>query len=182
MKKLKEVSGIAGVADATPKRQIIDLVRREIDDVVPLVSPVWLGCKIGRSLSVIRDLASGQLLVWSPINDSGRLAYLDAGIGTLFSQPSMWLTAWVNGVVRHLTSSSAGGPALKTKEIGPAVRAFAKSSLAARASARVLESLDIAPEDLGLALRLDPQAKGLAAKSSHSSGDTVIPGQMHDEL
>lgn len=163
MKKYKEVSGIAGVAGATPKRQIIDLARREIDDVVPLVTPVWLGCKIGRSLSVIRDLASGQLLVWSPINDSGRLAYLDAGIGTLFSQPSMWLTAWVNGVVRHLTSSSAGRPTLKTNEIGPAVRAFAKSSLAARASARVLESLDIAPEDLGLALRLDPQAKGLAA-------------------
>lgn len=164
MKQHKVVSGTAGVAGATLTRQIIDFARREIDDSVPLVTPVWLGCKIGRSLSIMRDLPSGQLLVWGSIKGPDQLAYLEAGIGTLFSQPSEWLTAWMTGIGRTRENSNFSRPPQTAREVSRAMRAFARSTHAARASARVLESLDIAPEDLELALRLDPQAKGSAAQ------------------
>lgn len=160
MKKYNKASGSLEVAGVTVKRLIIDLARREIGDIVPLVTPVWLGCKIGRSLSVIRDHSSGQLLVWGLSSNADHLAYLDAGIGTLFSQPSQWLTAWMTGIARQMDGSIPSRPALKAHEIDRAVTAFARSTLAERASARVLKSLDIAVEDLELALRLDPQAKG----------------------
>lgn len=164
MKKYNKASGNLEVAGITVKRLILDLARREIEDVVPLVTPVWLGCKIGQNVSVIRDQSSGQLLVWGLSNKADHLAYLDAGIGTLFSQSSQWLTAWMTGFARHVDGSTASRPALKAHEIDRAVGAFAQSTLAARASARVLQSLDIAPEDLELALRLDPQANGSVAR------------------
>lgn len=157
-------SKVIDVSRASLKQSIVDLARREIDDVLPLVTPVWLGCKIGRSLSVIRDLASGQLLVWGSIKNADHLAYLDTGIGTLFSQPSEWLTAWTTGIARTLENSNFSRPAQTAREVNRAMRAFARSAHAARASARVLESLDIAPEDLEMALRLDPLAKGSAAQ------------------
>jgi hypothetical protein len=160
MKKYHRASGDLEYAGVTVKRLIINLALREIEDIVPLVTPIWLGCKIGRNLSVMRDQSSGQLLVWGLSDNADHLAYLEAGIGTLFSQPSQWLTTWMTGIARQMDGSTPGRPALKAHEIDRAVTAFARSTLAERASARVLESLDIAAEDLELALRLDPQAKG----------------------
>ena len=174
MRKSKGQSAATDVPRASLQRQIVDLARREVDDFVPLVTPVWLGCKIGRSLSVIRDLASGQLLVWCPINGSDHLTYLDTGIGTLFCQPSEWLTAWFTGIARTLDRSSPGGADINAFEIGRATGTFARSSFAAQASARVLDLLDFGPDELGLALRLDPKAKGTAAKVRFGAMQNVL--------
>lgn len=71
----------------------------------------------------------------------------------------------MTGIARHLDESTASCQALKAHDIGRAVSAFAQSSFsAARGSARVPDSLDIAPEDLELASRLCPQAKNYLAQ------------------
>ena len=68
----------------------------ELQGVIPLQTPAWIGCVVGSRITVLRDVASGQCMVMAGVDADRAMSFLDAGVETLFCARSDWLDAWID--------------------------------------------------------------------------------------
>lgn len=146
----------------------------EVEDLQPLVTPIWLGCKIGRNVSVLRDQESGLLTVWGPGTEAGTALPHDVGIGRLFCVDSPWMDGWVKDVaIRGIRDVDPSSSTFRTA-LRRASSLFRRSAAARRASRRVLDALDLEPGETRLALCIDPSADGEVSRISFRLMQNVL--------
>lgn len=155
-------------------RALVASLQREVEDIQALVTPIWLGCKIGQCVSMLRDLHGGLLMVWGPTTEASQASLVDVGLGQLFCVDSPWIDGWIKDVaIRTMhdvdPTSNAFGITLRR-----ASSMFRRSSAARRASRQVLDALDLEPEDTALALHIDSSAEGDVSRISFRVMQNVL--------
>ena len=95
-------------APKTRSRQSTAMVRKEyaaeflqslvgeLQGMIPLQTPAWVGCVVGSRITVLRDVASGQCMVLAGVDADRAMSFLDADVESLFCAPSDWLDAWID--------------------------------------------------------------------------------------
>ncbi len=155
-------------------RALVASLQREVEDIQPLVTPIWLGCKIGRCVSVLRDQHVGLLMVWGPSTEASQAGLVDVGIGQLFCVDSRWIDGWIKAIaIREIAGVDPSSDQF-CFSLRRASSMFRRSSAARRASRKGLEALDLEPEDTALALHIDSSAEGDVSRISFRVMQNVL--------
>lgn len=145
-------------------KTLLQALTHELQSVIPLQTPAWIGCLVGSRITVLRDLGSGQCMVLAGVDADRAMSFLDAGVDTLFCAPSDWLEAWVDACGRDhsdrlgkeaaklLSWSSADAASMATR--------LAQMPIAGEASRQVAESLLLEAADAELARRVHAPPAG----------------------
>lgn len=148
----------------------------ELQGVIPLQTPAWVGCVVGSRITVLRDVASGQCMVLAGVFHFPAMSFLNAGIDTLFCAPSEWLATWVHARGRdhsdRLGKDAAEALSWSSSDAGAMSAKLAQLPVARAASLRIAESLVLDAEDLDLAHRLRRQSA--AGYGSATFGDVQL--------
>ncbi len=70
-------------------------VLAELSDIRPLRSETHVGCRIGRSMKLLRDLETNEFIVLSGQGATVNALFAQCAYEHLFSAPSAWLEAWL---------------------------------------------------------------------------------------
>jgi hypothetical protein len=155
-------------------RALVASMQREVEDIQPLVTPIWLGCKIGQCVSVLRDQHGGLLMVWGPSAEASQVGVANVGVGQLFSADSPWIDEWIKAIaIREISSVDPTSDDFSVA-LRRASSLFRRSAAARRASRQVLDALDLEPEVTALALHIDPFAKGDVSRISFRVMQNVL--------
>ena len=150
----------------------------ELQGVIPLQTPAWVGCVVGSRITVMRDVASGQCMVLAGVDADRAMSFLDAGVESLFCAPSDWLDAWIDARGRdhsdRLAKDAAEAWSWSSSDARAMTARLTQMPVATEASRRIGESLLLSAEDVDLARRLRRQTAGRGGSATFGHVQLVL--------
>jgi len=150
----------------------------ELQGVIPLQTPAWVGCVVGSRITVMRDVASGQCMVLAGVDADRAMSFLDADVESLFCAPSDWLDAWIDARGRdhsdRLAKDAAEAWSWSSSDARAMTARLTQMPVATEASRRIGESLLLSAEDVDLARRLRRQTAGRGGGAAVGFGEEFV--------
>jgi hypothetical protein len=150
----------------------------ELQGMIPLQTPAWVGCVVGSRITVMRDVASGQCMVLAGVDADRAMSFLDADVESLFCAPSDWLDAWIDARGRdhsdRLAKDAAEAWSWSSSDARAMTARLTQMPVARVASRRIAESLLLSAEDVDLARRLRRQTAGRGGSATFGHVQLVL--------
>lgn len=136
-------------------------VLAELSDIRPIRSETYVGCRIGRSMKLLRDLETNEFIVLSGQGATVNALLAQCAYAQLFSAPSAWLESWLQAQYLdriHVHEFETGVPFRifdpKAEETSRWILSrVIRSDAAKTASRAIVEALAVSESDIEAARR-----------------------------